>query len=442
MTFYTIKRLIISPTELHIICAAAAVLSTLPILFPEVVPLQQAEQICRYAGISLSVSICVSAFLMLIATSIQIFRLSNTRAFWRFVSWLSIWGAAGLLYIFVAIMADVSPTESFRKPEPIQKTDVLHPTTDALLGPASLIIPISTENKQIKTIEGAPNLEQLEREHADIFRDYLEASPRWTDKDTNDAFYSKPGHVVMIPPSTGGIPGLVHAGFRRLVEGDPLPVGYVTIKPGDSVPEIKDSIPDIALDLGRNHYLLLAWRGAAHKETALRAINAAIADINERMQPLVSEPTPGTIQRMVGGKQSYTGSTPDLRLAEPPGQDGTYQAEVYANPGEAGTILLFIKRLDSGRTIRLLNCPAKFSSNPEEQFRHDFPGSVPVWQNSAFHNSLDNIFPPGTPLFVICKDKSHHYFGAAFEVWFNPQNPAKPRRLLLRRCYKIQGYDG
>lgn len=442
MTFYTVKRLILSPTELHIICASAAVLSTLPILFPEVAPPQHAELICRYAGICLLASICTSAILMLTATSIQIFRLSNTRAFWRFASWLSIWGVSGLMYVFVAILADVSPTESFRETEPIQKTDILHPATDALLGPASLIIPIDTENRQTNTIEQAPNLVLLEREHAAIFRDYLEASPRWSDKDTDDAFYSKPGHVVMIPPSVGGIPGLVHAGFRRLVEGDPLPVGYVTIKPGEPIPEIKDSVPDFALDLGLNHYLLMAWRGAAHQESAIRAINAAIADVDERLKPLVQTPTADTIRRMVSGKQTYTGSTPDLRLAEPPGQDGAYQAEVYANPGEAGTILLFIKRLDSGRTIRLLNCPAKFSGNPEEQFRHDFPGSVPIWQNSAFHNSLDNVFPQGTPLFVICKDKSHQYFGAAFEVWFTPQNPAKPRRLLLRRCYKVQGYDG
>lgn len=442
MNFYTVKRLILSPTELHIICAAMAVLSTLPILFPEVSPPWYAEQVCHYAGICLMVSICVSAILMISATSIQIFRLSNTRAFWRFASWLSIWGLAGILYVFVAILADVSPTETFQKSEPIQKTDILHPAADALLGPTSLIIPIDTEEQQIKTIERAPNLVLLEREHADIFRDYLEASARWADKGTNDAFYSKPGHVVIIPPSTGGIPGLVHAGFRRLVKGDPLPVGYVTIKPGDNFPEIKDNIPDFALDLGLNHYLLMAWRGAKHQETALRAINAAIADLDERMEPLVREPNRNTISRMVTGKQSYSGSAPDLKLAEPPGQDGAYQAEVYANPGEAGTILLFIKRLDSGRTIRLLNCPARFSDNPEEQFRHDFPGSVPIWQNSAFHNSLDNVFPQGTPLFVICKDKSHQYFGAAFEVWFTPQNPAKPRRLLLRRCYKVQGYDG
>lgn len=442
MTFYTLKRLLLSPSEIHILCAAAAILSILPILFPEVLPPQHVDAICRYAGICLFISGFISTMLMLAAACIHIFRLSNTRAFWQFISWFSIWGAACLLYMFIAILADVSPAEKPQAGEPIQKNDTLHPAADALIGPSSLVIPIEPGSRQTETVEMAENLEKLEREHAELFRNYLESSHRWSDTRVDDAFYSKPGHVVMIPPSSGGIPGLVHAGFRRLVEGDPLPVGYVTVKPGDPMPKDAGEIPDLAVDMGKNHYLLLAWRGANHRETAIRAMNTALADIDERMRPLAENPSDETIRKLISGKQSYAGTAPELRLSEPPGQEGAYQAEVYANPGEAGTILLFIKKLDSGRTIRLLNCPAKFSSNPEEQFRHDFPGSVPVWQSKAFHNSLDSIFPQNTPLFVICKDKSHRYFGAAFEVWFTPQDSSKPRRLLLRRCYKVQGYDG
>lgn len=439
---YTARRLILFPTELHIICTSAAVLSTLPILFSEELPRQQADIICHYAGICLAASVCLSIILLLISASIHIFRLSNTRAFWQFLSWAGLWGVAALLYIFIAIIADVSPAERSEKNEPIQKTDILFAASDVLIGPASLVIPIDAENQSADFISQADNLVLLEREHTEVFRNYLEASRRWCDTGIDNAFYSKPGHVVLIPPSTGGIPGLVHAGFKRLVEGDLLPVGYTTLKPGDPIPDCTEGIPDIALDLGLNHYLLLAWRGAAHKQTAFSAINAAIADIDARLKPLAESPTIETIHSMVSGKQSYTGSTPELRLAEPPGQEGSYQAEVFANPGEAGTILLYIKRLDSGRTIRLLNCPAKFSADPNEQFRHDFPGSVPIWQSSTFQNSLDNIFPQNTPLFVICKDKSHRYFGAAFEVWFTPQDSSKPQRLLLRRCYKVQGYDG
>ncbi len=438
---YSVRRLILFPTELHIICTSVAVLSTLPILFTEELPRQHAEIICHYAGICLSLSVAFSLIMLLIAASIHILRLSNTRAFWQFVSWSVLWSVAGLLYVFIAIVADVSPSETSAKIEPIQKTDILFTASDVLIGPAALVLPIDSRNHQIDNIEKADNLVKLEREHTEVFRNYLEASRRWSSKSIDHAFYSKPGHVVLIPPSTGGIPGVVHAGFLRLVEGDPLPVGYVTVKPGDPLPEMQEGIPDIALDLGLNHYLLMAWRGASHKETAIAAINATIADIDERLRPLAESPTADTIRRMISGKQSYTGDSPELKLAEPPGQEGSYQAEFYANPGEAGTILLFIKRLDSGQTIRLLNCPAKFSNNPKELFRHDFPGSVPLWQNSAFHNSLDNIFPHGTPLFVICKDKSHRYFGAAFEVWFTPQDSSKPQRLLLRRCYKVQGYD-
>lgn len=442
MTFSVIKRLILFPREPHILCAAVAVLSTLPILFPEATPRQHTEFITYIAGVILCVTICISASLMLLSSTIHIFRLSNTRAFWQLFSWLSIWGAAGILYVFVSILADVSPPESSRKTNPIQKTDDFFLANDVLMGPSSLVIPLDSSDRQIDCIESIPNMEYLESQHPDIFRNYLESSPRWADKGVDDTFYSKPGHVVLIPPSTGGIPGLVHAGFRRLVEGDPLPIGYVTVKPGDKFPEGDDGIPDLAVDLGRNHYLLLAWRGTAHKETAYRALNAAIADIDSRIKPLAEAPSTETIQKMISGRQSYAGNSPELLLTEPPAQEGTYQAEFYANPGESGTILLYIKKTDTGRTLRLLNCPAKYSANKNEQFRHDFPGSIPVWQSSTFYNSLDNIFPLGTPLFVICKDKSHQYFDAVFEVWFTPQDSSKPRRLLLRRCYKVQGYDG
>lgn len=442
MTIYTLKRLILYPSELHILSAVVAVLSTLPILFPEALPLHQQDSICRYAGISLFTAMCFSAGMLMISACIHICRLSNTRAFWQLVSCLTIWGAAALLYIFIAIMADVPPGESTRKNDPIQKSDILFTATDFLIGPASLVIPIDTKDRQIEVIENAHNLEKLEQEHTELFQNYLLSSARWSDNGVSDAFYSKPGHVVLVPPNTGGIPGLVHAGFRRLTEGAPLPVGYVITKPGDPFPGTESEIPDLAIDLGGKHYLLLVWRGVAHRETALKALNTALAYIDERMAPLLEQPNTETLRRMISGRQSYTGNTPELRLSEPPGQEGSYQAEVYANPGEAGTILLYVKRLDSGRTIRLLNCPAKFSDDANEQFRHDFPGSVPIWQSSTFHNSLDNIFPQGTPLFVICKDKSHEYFGAAFEVWFTPQNSSKPKRMLLRRCYKVQGYDG
>lgn len=444
MISYTLRRLLLFPREVHIFCAVLGLLGSLPILFPEVCPETYLSTVSYYAGWVVLLSVCVSGGVMGIAAFVHMFRLRNARAFWQILTWLLIWGIAASVFVFVAIMADVAPLEPTHKKNPIQTTAMLHPADAVLNGPTSLVLPINTENQQISTVEDVPHLRRLEQEHSELFREYLSGSPRWSAAGSDNLFYSKPGHVVMLPPSIGGIPGLVHVSFQRLYEGAPLPEGYTFVKPGDPMPLDNDSktpIPDLAVDLGGQHYLLVVWRGTSHDATAGKALNAAIAETNERLRPLAESPTRDTLRRMIAGKSSYEGSTPELRLVEPPSQEGTYQAEIYANPGEAGTILLYIKELKSGRTIRLLNCPARYSDNPNELFRHDIPGSIPVWLRKTFRNSLDTIFPEGTPLFVIRKGSGHQYFGAAFEVWFTPSTSTHPSRLLLRRCYKVRGYE-
>lgn len=441
---YSIRRLLLAPTEIHILCAIIAILGCLPILFPEVCPKEYQDATVHYAGWMVWGAICLSGLLMGIAAFVHMLRLRNVRAFWLFLTWMSTWGIATIAFVFIAILADIPLPVSEQETTPIQTTTELHPAADALSGPTSLVLPIDTTNQQINTIEEVPHLQFLEKEHRDILNEYLSGAPRWCSAGEDDLFYSKPGHVVMIPPSTGGTPGLVHVSFRRLYEGDPLPGGYTFVKPGDPMPLDDDKqtrIPDLAIDLGGQHFLLVVWRGADHEETAGKAINAAIAETDERLRALAESPDRETMKRMITGKDSYPGSTPELRLMEPPSQEGTYQAEIYANPGEPGTILLYIKEQESDRTLRLLNCPARYSNNPNEQFRHDIPGSVPLWLRNTFRNSLDTIFPEGTPLFIIRKSSGHQYFGAAFEVWFTPSDTSKPSRLLLRRCYKVQGYE-
>lgn len=440
---YAIRRLLLSPSEIHIICAVAGLLGCLPILFPEVCPAEHQTLICHYAGWVILLSVCLSAALMGIAMLIHLFRLRNTRAFWQVISWMSIWGIAFLAFVFIAILADIPPLAPAQKKAPIQTTDILNPADESLRGPSSLVLPLNTEKQQIATIEATPHLSKLDTEHNNIFREYLDKSPRWTAGLHDDLFYTKAGHVVMIPPTHGGTPGMVHVSFRRLVEGDPQPEGYTLVHPGDAMLpewEQQNRIPDIAIDLGGQHYLLLAWRGAEHPETAAKAINAAITETDNRLKALANTPDHDTLQRLISGTPSIEGATPELRLMEPPGQSGSYQAEIYANPGEPGTILLYINELESGRTLRLLNCPARFSANPNEIFRHDIPGSIPLWLRNTFRNSLDTIFPEGTPLFVIRKEPTPQYFGAAFEVWFIPADREHEKKLLLRRCYRVQGY--
>lgn len=442
--FVAMWRVLLNPTRLHILCVTVALTSCVPIIFPEICPMNTAESVVSYAGIVLLTAFSISAIMVLCSAATHMLRLSNTRAFTQALKWIGAWGTGLGLFVLLAIAADVQPPRTDEDKHPIQGSDILFSPRDQLNGPSSLVIPIDTKNQATTSVAVAPNLLMLENEHEELLRNYLDASPRWSSKGNDDTFYSRPGHLVMVPPTVSGAPGLVHVCFRRLVEGDPLPQGYELVQPGGNFPEPAEGsqqIPDLALDLGRNHFLLLAWRGTTHRETAYSAINAAISAIDSRMQPLRDAPTNETARRMIAGRQTYPGNTPEFRLSEPLAQEGAYQAEIYANPGEAGIILVYIKELSTGKTLRLLNCQAQFSDNKEELFRHDLPGSMPLWIRSTMENDISNIFPANTPLFAIRLGQQHQYFGVAFEVWFKPSDVRRPRRMLLRRCYKVQAYD-
>ena len=442
--FMTMWGLILYPTRLHFIGMVLALLCCIPILFPDSCPKNVLHTVQQYAGAALLISFCVSALMTLVSATTHMLRLSNTRAFSQVLKWLVIWSFGLFFYIMLAIAADVPPPLVQQDNLPIQASDILHTPKETLNGPSSLVIPIVPNNQPTDKVVEAPALLALEKDHAELFGRYIDQSPRWSGQDGDDTFYSKPGHLIMMALSASGVPALVHVCFRRLLEGDAVRQGFTILKPGDDFPEAanpQQQIPDIALDLGRNHLLLLAWRGSSHKETAFAAINAAIAATDARMQPLLDSPTEDTMQQLLNGRESYPGDKPEFRLCEPLAQEGAYQAELYANPGEPGVILVYIKDLNTDTTLRLLNCPARYSDNKQELFRHDIPGSVPEWIRRASDRDISNLFPKNTPLFAIRTGPQHQYFGVAFEVWFKPSDVREQRRLLIRRCYKVQSFD-
>lgn len=434
-------RLLFSPVMHHAACGLLAVLVCLPLLFPVLCPGDAPEWIQRAAGILLTVLLSWSFLLLLITAARAMLRLNNSRALYLLLQWCFLWGISFSLFSLLAVVADVEPPTEGNVPPAIQTTDTLYRAGDELNGPDTLVIHIDTEGQQAQTVAEIPNLSALERDHAELLKEYLERSPRWTGAEADDTFYSKPGHLVMVPPVTTGAPGMVHVSFRRLVGGDPLPSGYTVVKPGKAFPKEKESMTDIALDVGKDQYLLLVWRGTEHEETVHKALNAAISAVDSRLQPLLENPTRATMERMMKGRRNYPGETPEIRLLEPPAQEGTYQAEIYANPGEAGTLLLYIRHMETGKTLRLLNCPAAFSDRKDELFRHDIPGSIPDWLRESGNRELYELFPPRVPLFAVCTGKSHQYFGAAFEVWFLPTDERKPQRMLLRRCFNVHPYE-
>lgn len=440
MIRFSLRRLSISPTEIHILCASVSLLSCIPLLFPDTCPDNLHTSVTHYAGITISISALLSLATMLTVSFIQMMKLNNTKALLQVLEFGGVWGGACFFFAFIAYLADVEAPATAETTPAIQTGDTLHPANEQLNGPASLFISIMPDEQPTETVAATPNLSKLENEQPDVLKTYLETSPRWGGKTDDDTFYSKPGHLVMVPPVTTGAPGLVHVCFRRLTGGDLLPKGYAVVKPGTTFPNQQEDATDLAVEVGPNQYLLLAWRGAAHTETMRKALNAAIAAVDARMQPLAEDPCIDTIQRMLTGRRSYPGHEPELRLSEPPSQEGTYQAEIYANPQEAGTLQLYIKNSETGETLRLLSCTARYSHNNEELFRHDIPGSVPQWARDL-RSELNSVLPPRAPLFIISLGKSHQYFGAAFEVWFRPADSTKKPRMILRRCYRVQPYE-
>ncbi len=438
-----LTRLILSRWKLHSTCAVLCLVACVPALWPRLPLAEDASRVANYAGTFLFTVFCVSAGVMTLIMLHLLLRLRNKKAILYLLAWSGQWALAFGIFVLMAIAADVPPLPVAKATQPIQQTDTLHPANEELTGPSALVIPIAPESCSSTVVEETPNLSLLEEQHERVLTEFLEASPRWAAQ-ADDTFYSRPGHVVMVPPATGGTPGLVHVCFRRLIEGEPLPQGYRVVKSGESFPKAaagQEQVPDLALDLGRNHYLLLAWRGTSHTATAHKALNAAIAAVDSRMQELADSPTPETAASLNKGKLNMTGHTPELRLCEPPAQYGAYQGEIYANPHEAGTLLVYVRELETNRTLRILNCPALHSENPNELFRHDLPGSVPLWMRDGGFSSSRKLFDAATPLFAIREGEPHRYFGVAFEVRFKPVDPRQPSRLILRRCYKVEAYE-
>lgn len=437
----------------HSLCCLVALLCCVALLWPAVfLPDAWEERIISYAGATLLCSVLGSALLLALTAIALLLRLHYRRALRQIVAWAAQWAVAGVVFTLLAWLADVPPPkESATATAPIQAaTDTPALPNSALTGPDALFIRITPEAcaaVDVARVQNTPNLSLLEREHSELLGLYLSKSPRWAVYMDDDTFYTKPGHVVMTPAiSEDSIQGLVHVAFRHLVEGDPLPVGYTIVKPGSPMPahpEGSEQVADLAVDLGRNHYLMLAWRGTSHTETAYRAINAAIAAVDAMVEPLAAQPHPDTVESMLLGKRNIAASTPELLLNQPPSQYGAYQAEIYVNPGEAGTLILRVAELETDTTLRVFTCQALYSARAGELFRHDIPGSTAAQHAAAssIFGRIPGLLPAKAHLFVIKQGEAHQFFDVACEVWFQPASTLKPRRLLLRRLYRVQAYE-
>lgn len=438
---------LLTPWKMSCILCATALIACLPIFFPLSEETDTQNTIRSVCGWFILLSFVFSCA-QVIYSSVHFFlKLQNLRAIGQIGAYVTVWGTGAIIFSQLAIEADMPhpyTTEVTRKSE---KKGIMFSPKEQLLGPSALCssLTITAADEHCQTVQVAPNLLALEKDNPEIFAQYLATAPKWSQV-ADDTFYSKAGHVVLTTPSNGGIPGTVHVAFRTVSAGEALPNGYLLIAPGAPLPQAEESdktqIPDLALDLGGKRYLLLAWRGASNREKAYAAINAAIREVDTQFAPLANNPTPQQIQTLIRGNEIIYGTEPKLLLAEPNSQFGIYQAEIYANPGREGTIMLVIRDRKTKQPLRIFSREARYSGNKEQLFRHDIPLSLNDNESGRGNDAPTDGFEENGLFFAIKLGESHHYFEVTAEVRFSPAGSVgEETELLLERNYNVQAYE-
>lgn len=431
----------------HIACCLLALLATLPLLWPRMLPRAWRGSAPEYAGDVILAAILVSLTVLILSSFFMLLRLRNLRTLIHCAVWASEWLLAAALFAVLAYFANVPLPPGDKESHVAQEeTPSSLPPADILSGPQALVIPISPEPTSPVAIQAAPNLSFLESHHPDLLRVYVRKSPRWAASLSDQNFYSKPWHVVMVLQGEEVGPGFVHVAFLHLAPGEQLPSGYTVVKSGRSFPEPAESgaqLPDLALDLGGAHYLLLAWRGPTDSPHAHGALNAAIRTVDDMVRPLAKAPTPLTLAQLISGASHPEPSSPDapvqpdVLLSEPYAQGGCYQAQIIANPGEPGTLVLKLVKAESGETLLSFEIPARYSHNPDELFLHNIPGDIP---NHLRHTVLFDVVPQGAPVFIIRRGTDHQPHDVRLELYFRPAG----RGMLypiLSKLYSVYPYS-
>lgn len=438
-SFFTmIGKILQSYWALHLGCALLLIISTLPMLWSAELP----ESIIHQAGNVFLFCITASPVLMILFVVKDLLKLKNQCATLRFISFLFIWAGAGLASLGLTYLAQVPMDKELVEKAP--ELDIkVYDSDEELMGESSLFIHVELGEEQSNKISDCDQLVSLESEHPQIFKLYLQHSPRWSEH-ASETFYAQLGHVeFVIMDKDDNTRGTVHAAFRAITEGEAMPKDYTVVKPGEALPASKvdkseQNIPDLALDLGGNYFLLLAWRGLDDRALALQCINASLRYINASVDALAKNPTTEQVTRMGKSVKKFRKKQAELLLCEPQSQFGTYQAEIYANPREEGQLLLLIKDSKSRNVLRLISCYAQYSDNEHEYFLHEIPADLPNWLGRQEWAPGKLMLGQGIPLFTIKRDETNTSFDADFEVWFAPSDSTKSKRLILTKRYRVQ----
>ncbi len=441
------RQIISSYWLIHAILGFICLLATIPILWPFL-----NEPHLYTLGYVIIGSLILSLTWLLLCLTIDALHLRNSELMTRLSLWLGIWAVYLGIFSLLSYIAHL-PEPSPHKNHPLEQDRTVHLPQEKLMGSSNLHLYFTKEtegsvNSSTQSIADAPHLKKLAREHPQLLDSFLSQSGRWRHQ-MKDQFYGKLGHVVLTDSDDPtGENGSVHATFRRLAEGSSIPKGYTSCKMGDSFPSesvfktyLIGEVPDIALDLGGSHILLLAWRGMPNVISARRALNAAIRAIDEQFEALATAPSEETLQQLLDPETKVLDNKAEIRLNSPPSQYGCYQAEVYSNSSQKGYLSLIVKDVETGKKLININFRSQYSYNEQEVFRHEIPHSLHSWMLKEEWMPGDSGILHSLPLFTIEQSETLRSFAVDLELWFSSYGNQSPAKLITRKRYRVQSYQ-
>ena len=146
---------------------------------------------------------------------------------------------------------------------------------------------------------------------------------------------------------------------------------------------------------------------------------AALAHLDEDLQPLAAAPGWSTIQRILPRGSIRTG-TPSFELRKS-FQPGIYDSYTWVNPGEPG--MLYLKAYEVTRGTPL-------SADGLREYSNELVGWSEDPQQVFFSNTH----------FTICEGDWGKPYAARFELWFVPDSGA-PERKLMEKVFRIEGWQ-
>ncbi len=432
---------------IHTILASLSLLLTLPMLMTGAL----SHSSLNLLGYALTACIALSALWLLISLIITALKIRNIELIARLGSFIAIWAFFLGLFSLAAYVAKLDKLHEVQA-HTTQQSIPVHLPMEKLMGESSLQLYYHLDDSADEAdvnIAMTKSLNELSARHPQLLRQFIENAPRWKHP-MSDQFYAELGHVVLTDADDpAGTEGSVHASFRRLIEGENIPLGYSPAKPGAPFPTDDahetggdHDIPDIALDLGGDYILLLAWRGRSEdRALAYQAINAAIIAIDDQFEALLKR---GSLTGVLPSQRrsvSHRGTKPEIRLNSPPSQYGCYQAEVYANPHQNGYFSLIAKDIESGKEMTTISFRSLYSFDDQELFRHELPQSLPTWMREEEWIPRSSPEKKDLPLFTIEQSDQLRSILVDLELWFTPYGNQQVPRILTSKRYRVQSFQ-